>query len=399
MGPGSRFRFMGPVWLTALVAALLLLGCGDGDDDDDGAASDADTDGDTDADTDSDTDADTDSDTDSDADTDADTDGLCEDPLEGVDSESILPPDEATVTEEYDPLEVRIRAPMAKGECPTDVGVWIDISATADSVDYQSVYTDIVEQGELVVADLDLSEYSAGDTISIWFSVEAEGAMLGVGHGVEIYYGGEADPVEVTGCIVHASQLGADLDLRCRGLAPGGMESLSGGWELVGGPAGAAISDGQIEVAAHPMQTGDLGWHDYSVTAGDDISVSPPLELSVPVDAHAAELSFTTDDQFSSTRSALLPESAADAIASACAEEYDPAQKPETSADSCYEVPVDGDCARSEISGLPAAESAALFHYPLWCEDSLSSKSAGEFFAEDDSGWSDTLVSYSSAVE
>ncbi len=392
MKPGSFFRSVVLVWIAALVPTALLSACGEGDDDnDDGAASDADTD--------SDTDADTDSDTDSDADTDADTDGVCEDPLEGLDYESILPPDGATVTEEYDPLRVRIRAPMAKEECPTDVGVWIDISATADSVDDQSVYAGVVEQGELVVADLDLSEYSVGDTIEISFSVEAEGAMLGVGYDVQIHYGDGADPVEVTDCIVHASQLGADLDLRCQALAPGGMESLAGGWELVGGPAGAAIDDGQIGVSDHPMQTGDLGWHDYSVTASDQISVSAPLELSVPVDAHAAELSFTIDDQFSSARSVLLPESAADAIASACAEEFDSAQKPETSADPDYEVPVDGDCARSEISELPAAESAALFHYPLWCEESLSSKSAGEFFAEDDSGWSDALVSYTSAAE
>lgn len=145
------------------------------------------------------------------------------------------------------------------------------------------------------------------------------------------------------------------------------------------------FSGAVIGIPDRPLDAGDTGWHEYSVTASDTISTSPPLVFPAPVDLRAASLRFDYDSSegesiYADSYRALLPEDAADAIALACGEGFDPNGKPATAADPVLVVTLDEECARTEIAALPAAEGAALFHYPLWREDNLTSGSAGRFF-------------------
>jgi len=381
--------------VSALILSLLPSACGDG-----GDAADADVDAD------ADTDADTDADADADADTDTGTeDDDCDLPYESVDIDSILPPHGATVTVDYDPLRVQFRAPFARPECPMDVGVRVGIVATVDWDDFQSLFSGVVEEGELVTADLDLSGYEDGDTITISFDYEPAVAMpdLSIGMDVEFTYGGDGDPVEVTRCLVHGASVGADLDVRCRGLAPGGMESLADGWGLSGGPDGAVFSGAAIGVPDRPLDAGDVGWHEYSVTASDTINTSPPLVFSAPVDLRAASLWFEVDtsygDKWRGSYRALLPEDAADEIALACGDGFEPAGKPATAADPVLVVALDEECAKTELAALPGAEAAALFHYPLWLEDTLQDMSAGRFFETSMWPWIEMSISFESFAE
>jgi hypothetical protein len=406
-----------------LIAFILILGCGNETNSDSEYHSgvDADIDADTDADTDIGTDTDTDtepgSDVDADADADGDSDGdtdsydSCEDPLEFVDVDSILPPQGVAVTSDYDPLKVQIRAPMAKPECPTDADVEIYISATTDWEEFQDIYGGTVVQGGLVTAEMDLAGYEDGDEITISFSINAEGAMVGVGLDVYITYGGPNNPVEVESCIVHASNVGSYLDIRCRGISPLGAQALADGWAMDGGPEGAEIDGGLITVSDHEMGTGDVAWHDYMVTVTDGISESASLEFSVPIDVRLSYLSFVSngnvpvpDARFPDlpdeiNHSVLLPESAADAVAETCAEEFDTGDKPDTAADEPYVLSIEGECAREALANLPEAESAALFNYPVWIDDDLSDVSFGEFFAYYYQEWLEAQIEYRSEVE
>jgi hypothetical protein len=373
-----------------------------------GTHADTDTGTDTDTDVDADADADGGSDAGADTDTDADTDtgyADCSYPFEPVDRETVLPPAGATVTLDYSPVTVAFTTPFARPECPTDIG--LDVWIYADSTSLSPLvwlFTGTVPQGEQVTATLDLSGMADGEVVTVRREMYLGGSDFS-GYGMcvqtEFTFGGPGDPVEVTSCVVRAANVGADLDIRCHGLAPGGMASLADGWGLTGGPVGAEIADGEITDPDHEMAVGDVAWHDFTVTASDGISTSAPFDFSVPVDLHLAYLSFYVllGQDASINYRALLPEGAADEISFACAPGFDAANKPASAADEAYIVSVEGTCAQDAIAALPAVESTALFNYPIWADDLLMEESLGQYLEMGGSWWNGTEIEYRSAVD
>ena len=387
-------------FVTAAIA-LLLGACGDG-----GGASPDGGDTDTDADTDGDTDIDAGTDSGTDAGT--DTEYIdCSYPFGHVDHETLLPPHGATATHDYSPITVGFTTPIARPECPTDIGldVWIYVTS-ASLPPWVGLFAGTVPQDERVTATLDLSGMADGEVVTVRREMYLGGSdYSGYGMSVEteFMFGGPGDPVEVTSCVALAANVGADLEIRCHGLAPGGMESLAAGWGLVGGPVGAEIAGGVIADPDHEMTLGDLAWHDFAVTASDGINTSAPFDFSLPVDLHLAYLSYDVsvggEWYVAINYRALLPESAADEISLACAPGFDVANKPASAADSEYAVSVDGACAQEAIAELPAAESAALYNYPVWVDGLLTHTSFGQHLEIDNPNWEGAEIGYQSAAD
>jgi hypothetical protein len=268
------------------------------------------------------------------------------------------------------------------------------------------LFAETVPQAEHVTATLDLSGMADGEVVTVRRETYLGGSgYSGSGRCVEteFTFGGPGDPVEVTSCVVLAAAAGVDLEIRCHGLAPGGMESLAGGWGIVGGPVGTEIADGEVTDPDHEMAAGDVAWHDFSVTASDGINTSAPFDFSVPVDLHGAYLSYDVyvgqEWYVVINYLALLPESAADEISLACAPGFDAANKPASAADAAYAVSVDGSCAQEAIEALPAAESAMLYNYPVWVDGLLSDESFGKFLETDNPNWQGAEIEYQSAVD
>jgi hypothetical protein len=140
------------------------------------------------------------------------------------------------------------------------VNIWASSASLGDG---HSVFNGTVAQGELASGQLDLTGLVEGETISFMISINAEDAMVGTGIDVGITYGGPKNPVEITDCLVESSHIGGELSITCNGLAPGGMDSLLGGWELTGAPVGATIIDGKISRVGQILEAQDLGTYNY----------------------------------------------------------------------------------------------------------------------------------------
>ena len=95
----------------------------------------------------------------------------------------------------------------------------------------------------------------------------------------------------------------------------------------------------------------------------------------------------------------LLPESAADAIAEACAEEFDTGSKPDSAEDEPYAIGIEGECAQEAIASLPEAESAALFNYPYWVDDALWDIPFGGYLDDYYHEWLEVQIEYRSEAD
>jgi hypothetical protein len=292
----------------------------------------------------------------------------CDDPLEFLDNDSLLPQDGVTVTSEYNPLTLQIRAPLIKPGCSTYSRVYVYIGLIRNDCDYSSFSSGFHEPGELVTALLSLNDFTDGEDFAIEFDVEAEGAMIGMGINARLTYNGPEDPVRITNCFVYGATVGKDLDIRCSARAPGGRASLTDGWDLIGGPDGTAIADGNIARPDAPMEADEVALHDFSVTATDGIRESVPKLFSIPVDVHCATLSFEIfggGEMGGLSAQSQLPEETADALASACADGYDSSLKPASAGDAPYTTELDRSCAEGFFDALSAKKRLELFLYPV----------------------------------
>jgi hypothetical protein len=295
----------------------------------------------------------------------------CEDPLD--DGGEIRPISGSTVRLAYNPLRVTWQAPRARPECPSDAKVKVAISAARVPGIPESIFSEVVAQGENIEAFLDLSLFASGDEIEIDYSAQIVGGMYGQGALYSIFFDGERDSVEVVSCMAFASQLGAALDIRCEGFAPGGPESLTT-WTLEGGP-----QDAQIDSGGRNMTIEDVKEHAYAVSVADFVSSSAPQAFRIPVDTHRSQLKLDSGDverlgadnasmsrqPFDAEWTAHVPETIADRLSQACALFFDAEQKPSQASQSPYIVEIDSVCASGIIESMTTDDFELLDHYPV----------------------------------
>jgi hypothetical protein len=288
----------------------------------------------------------------------------------------------AVVTDAYLPLQFDIRGPIFDpAGYPPERGIEMVVDyciAQGDECQQHPVRCAevTVPQGGLATVTCDVGQPVDGDGIYLNVDmIETDPRCLGIGHAMQwswngghLVYRSDGPAISLERCVVLSASVGAPLDVRCDALAPRDMKSLEGKWTAEGTLSGIVMDDNHLRFENPDARLDETGMQQFSIAATDGITGSEPMSVSFSVDRHASFLQLyfnvLSADGSSNLGMALLPEEIADAVATACGDAFNPADKPESAVDPALTVDIDSDCARRVLGELPEDQARLLSFYP-----------------------------------